>query len=136
MPPMRDEPTVFFPWEKRRGVRVLLGRGRVRQALVMLCVVLAFMVLRARERRAAEVRATRATITTTIRAIAAWRSDHDRSCPGSLADLVSEGYVHRVPRDAWGHALRVACPGRRDPKGFDVSSDGPDGEPGGLDRVE
>ena len=25
--------------------------------------------------------------------------------------------------------LRVTCPGRRDPRGFDVSSDGPDGEP-------
>ena len=35
-----------------------------------------------------------------------------------------------------GGVLRVTCPGRRDLKGFEVSSDGPDGLPGGLDRVE
>jgi general secretion pathway protein G len=136
MPGSRDEPRVFFPWEKRRGVGAILGRGRVRLALLAVGVVALLMTLRARERSVAEVRATRATITTTMKAIAAWRADHDRGCPGTLADLVSGGYLHHVPRDAWGHPLRVACPGRKDPKGFDVSSDGPDGEPGGLDRVE
>ena len=132
----RDNRSVFFPWEQRRGISALLGRGRARQALLALAAVGLFMVLRARERHAGEVRATRATITTTMKAVAAWRADHDRSCPGTLADLVADGYLHRVPRDAWGHSLRVACPGRKDPNGFDVSSDGPDGEPGGLDRVE
>jgi general secretion pathway protein G len=132
----RDEPRVFFPWEKRRGMGAFLGRGRTRQALVALGIITAFVALRARERSVSQVRATRATITTTVKAVAAWRADHDRGCPGTLTDLVSGGYLHRVPRDAWGHPLRVACPGRKDPKGFDVSSDGPDGEPGGLDRVE
>jgi general secretion pathway protein G len=132
----RDEPKVFFPWEKRRGLRALLGRAGARQALVAGLAVLAFFLLHQRERSAGEVRATRATITTTINAIGAWRADHDRSCPGTLADLVAGGYLHQVPRDAWGRALRVNCPGRKDPRGFDVSSDGPDGEPGGLDRVE
>jgi general secretion pathway protein G len=89
-----------------------------------------------RERHAAEVRATRAEITTADRAVSAWRADHDRACPGSVADLVSGGYLHQAPRDAWGHPLHVSCPGRRDPLGFDVTSDGPDGEPWGLDRVE
>jgi general secretion pathway protein G len=82
------------------------------------------------------VRATRAEIGDASRAIAAWQADHARTCPASLADLVTAGYLHQVPRDAWGHPLRVTCPGRRDPQGFDVSSDGPDGEPGGTDRVE
>jgi len=132
----RGEPTVFFPWERRRGVRTLFGRARAGQALLLVGAVAAFLVLRDRERRAADVRATRAEITTAIGAVAAWRADHDRSCPASLADLVSGGYLHEVPRDAWGHPLRVTCPGRRDPRGFDVSSDGPDGEPMGLDRVE
>jgi general secretion pathway protein G len=86
----------------------------VRQALFVGCAVACFLVLNARERRA----------------------DHDRACPASLADLVSGGYLHQVPRDAWGRPLRVACPGRIDPAGFDVSSDGPDGEPGGRDRVQ
>jgi general secretion pathway protein G len=99
-------------------------------------VVAAVALLGRRERHASDVRSTRATITMTMRAVQAWRADHDRGCPSSLADLVSAGYLHQVPRDAWGRPLRVVCPGRKDANGFDVSSDGPDGEPGGLDRVE
>ena len=38
--------------------------------------------------------------------------------------------------DAWGKPVRLLCPGRRDPAGFELSSDGPDGLPGGLDRVQ
>jgi general secretion pathway protein G len=136
VPGKRKEPRVFFPWERRRGVHSLLGRGRVRQALLVGCAAAGFLVLNARERRAGEVRATRAQITMADTAITAWRADHDRSCPGSLAEVVSGGYLHEVPRDAWGRPLRVACPGRLDPAGFDVSSDGPDGEPGGRDRVQ
>lgn len=132
----RNEPRVFFPWEKRRGLRSLFGRGRVRQTVVVLGAASVFVLLHVRERHAAEVRATRAEITTADRAVSAWRADHDRACPGSVADLVSGGYLHQAPRDAWGHPLHVSCPGRRDPLGFDVTSDGPDGEPWGLDRVE
>ena len=132
----RDEPRVFFPWEKRRGVRSLFVRARAGQVLFAIALVAAFSGLRSNARRAAQVRATRATISTATNAIAAWRADHERGCPGSLAALVSGGYVSELPRDAWGRPLRLTCPGRKDPRGFDVSSDGPDGEPGGLDRVE
>jgi general secretion pathway protein G len=136
MPGTRNEPRVFFPWERRRGLRSLLGRGRAPQALLVLGVLSVFLLVRRREQHASEVRATRVMIGATIDAVGAWRADHERGCPGALADLVSGGYLHEVPRDAWGHALRVTCPGRKDPRGFDVSSDGPDGEPGGLDRIE
>jgi general secretion pathway protein G len=98
--------------------------------------VVALYVFGQRERRASATRRTRAEITVATNAIAAWRADHDGACPSTLADLVIGGYLHDVPRDAWNHPLRVTCPGRRDPKGFDVSSDGPDGEMGGLDQVE
>lgn len=130
------EGRVFFPWERRRGLRSVFGRARARQVLFVAASIALFLVLRAREQRAADVRATRAEIGDATRAMSAWRADHDHGCPASLADLVTAGYLHRVPRDAWGHTLRVTCPGRRDPQGFDVSSDGPDGEPGGTDRVE
>lgn len=136
MPGYRGEPKVFFSWEKRSGLRAILGRGRARQVLLAAVVLLVLVALRARERSASDIRATRASITTTMDAVAAWRADHDRSCPGALSDLVAAGYLRAVPRDAWGHALRVTCPGRRDPAGFDVSSDGPDGELGGTDRIE
>jgi general secretion pathway protein G len=134
--PGTREPRVFFPWEKRRGLRSLFGRARARQALLVVGAVAAFLVLRDRDHRARDVRATRAEITSAAHAVSAWRADHDRGCPASLADLVSGGYLHEVPRDAWGRVLRVTCPGRRDPRGFEVSSDGPDGEPMGPDRVE
>ena len=136
MPGKRDEPTVFFPWEKRRGVRSLFGRARARQALLVASAVGVFLLLYRMERHGADVRATRAEMDVAFKAVGAWRADHDRACPASLADLVSGGYLHQVPRDAWGHPLRVTCPGRKDTAGFDVSSDGPDGEPGGFDRVE
>jgi len=127
---------VFFPWERRRGVRSLFRRARGRQALLVVGGITAFAVLSRVERSAAEVRATRAEITSTIKAVSAYRADHDHACPASLADLVSGGYLSDLPRDAWGRLLRVSCPGRKDPRGFDVSSDGADGEPRGLDRVE
>jgi general secretion pathway protein G len=133
---MREEPRVFFPWEKPRGLRALFGRARGRQALLAIVGLAAFLWLRGRERHAADVRATRATITRTEDALTAWRADHDRGCPATLGDLVTGGYLREVPRDAWGRPLRVTCPGRRDARGVDVSSDGPDGEPGGLDQVE
>ena len=136
MPVYRDQPKVFFPWEKRRGLRSVFRAARVRQVVLVLAALVVFGVLRQRERRASQVRATRAEITTAIRALDAWRADHDRLCPSSMAELVASGYVPELPRDAWGHVLRVTCPGRKDPQGFDVSSDGPDGLPGGLDRVE
>jgi general secretion pathway protein G len=132
----RDEPRVFFPWERRRGVRSLFMRARGRQALLVVGGLTAFALLSRVERGASDVRATRAEITSTIKAVSAWRADHDRACPASLADLVSGGYLSDLPRDAWGRLLRVSCPGRKDPRGFDVSSDGADGEPRGLDRVE
>jgi general secretion pathway protein G len=131
-----DEPKVFFAWEKRRGLRALIARTPTRKGLLVVGAVAAFLVLRVRERRAAEVRATRVEMSTTSSAVAAWRADHDRACPASLADLVSAGYLLHAPRDSWGHPLRMTCPGRHDARGFDLTSDGPDGIPGGTDRVE
>jgi general secretion pathway protein G len=136
VPGKRDEPRVFFPWERRRGVRSLFMRARGRQALLVVCVMGGFWLLSSLERRATRERATRAEITNTMNAVSAWRADHERGCPGSLSDLVAGGYLSELPRDAWGRLLRVSCPGRKDVRGFDVSSDGADGEPRGLDRVE
>jgi general secretion pathway protein G len=136
VPVYREKPNVFFPWERRRGLRSVFRGARVRQLLVVVVGVLAFAFLRQRELRASQVRATRVSITVAGRAVSAWRADHDRPCPPPWADLVAGGYLSELPRDAWGGPIRVTCPGRKDPQGFDVSSDGPDGEPGGLDRVE
>lgn len=128
--------TVFFPWERRS---MLLRGGAIPRVLLGFSAVLLFFALiglRSREERAAAVRATRASILDTYRAISSYRADHGGGCPKQLGDLASGGYLHAVPVDAWGRPLRVTCPGRRDPAGFEVASDGPDGLPYGLDRVE
>lgn len=127
---------VFFPWERRRGVFGVLGRARARLVAAALVVLLVIVWMHGREERAAGIRATRATITTTDRAVRAYRADHGGACPKELAELVTAGYARDIPVDAWGRPLRLTCPGRVDPKGFEISSDGPDGIPGGLDRVQ
>ncbi len=132
----RSEPRVFFPWERKRGFLGALARARVRQVLVVLAIVAVIVLLRRREEHAAAVRATRATITTAGRAVEMYRADHAGQCPKTLADVVAAGYSREMPLDAWGRPLRLLCPGRRDTLGFDLTSDGPDGIAGGLDRVE
>lgn len=134
--PIRNDPKVFFPWERRRGLGAVFRRARGRQVLAIALAVTAFVFIYRREQRAREIRATRATITVAGDAIEAFRADHEQHCPASLNDLVAGGYLHEVPRDAWGHPVRVSCPGRKRNRPFDISSDGPDGEPYGLDRVQ
>src|SRR5688572_13032932 len=115
---------VFFPWERRRGLFGVLGRARVRLVVVGLGLLAGILWIRKREDHAASVRATRAAITTATFAVAAYRADHAGACPKELGELVSAGYARDVPIDAWGRELRLTCPGRRDPQGFDVMSDG------------
>jgi general secretion pathway protein G len=132
----RSTKAVFFPWEKRSGVLGMLQRTRVRVVLFVVAVLAIVIVIRSREEHDASVRATRASISTAFFAIQQYRADHSGACPRDLNELPAGGYVRDVPVDAWGKPLRLVCPGRRDPKGFDLSSDGPDGIPGGLDQVQ
>ena len=127
---------VFFPWERRRGLFGLIGRARVRIIAGAVVALALILWIRGREEHAAAVRATRASITSMYRAVARYRADHEGACPKELSELVVGGYSRDIPVDAWGRPLRLTCPGRRDPRGFEISSDGPDGIPGGLDRVE
>lgn len=132
----RSASRVFFPWERKRGLFGVLSRARTRLILGVLVVVLLVVIVRQREEGAAATRATRAALTTASRALSSYRAEHGGACPRELAELVAGGYAYDVPVDAWGRPVRFACPGRKDTKGFDVWSDGPDGLPGGLDRVE
>jgi general secretion pathway protein G len=130
------ERKVYFPRERRR---LWLGaRARVRMRFVILAFgVLGFLwFVHAREERAASVRATRAAIRNAFYAVMSYQAEHHGACPRDVAELQQQHYVARLPVDAWGKPLRLVCPGRRDVQGFDVLSDGPDGLPYGLDRVE
>jgi len=130
------ETTIWFPWE--RGGGILRGRGMARAKLVALALGMAtlLLLLGARERRKTGVRSTMATIGVVRAGLDAYRADHERKCPPSLDALKAESYIEIDPIDAWGRPLRLVCPGQKDPEGYDLTSDGPDGEIGGLDRVE
>jgi general secretion pathway protein G len=132
----RLQRSVFFPWERKTGLLGALRRARTRAVLWVLFALVLVVVVRRREEHAAAVRSTRATIGDARHALMTWRADHENACPHDLAEVSHAGYVHDAPIDAWGRPLRLQCPGRKDPKGFEVWSDGPDGVPGGLDRVE
>lgn len=129
--------SVFLPWERQGGVLRRLGLARARPFVLLLLLAVAMTGLWARERHKTSVRATRASLLMARLAIDAFRADHVGECPrGGLEELVSSGYLSSLPHDAWGRRLRLVCPSRRPPRPYDLYSDGPDPDPGGLDRVE
>ena len=133
----RTDRTVFLPWERRGGVLQRLGVGRVRFAVALLVLAVGLVALFHRERHGAAVRSTRARLLVTRRAVDAFRADHNGVCPArGMDELVSAAYLPSIPLDAWGRPLRLVCPSRKDGRGYDLLSDGPDGLPYGLDRVE
>jgi general secretion pathway protein G len=137
MPRRRQrEQTIFFPWERGGGLLRRTGISRARPFAAAVGMMLLLLLLGARERRKVGVRATRATLSVVHAAIDAYRADHERRCPGALLALKTDGYLAIDPVDAWGRPLRLTCPGRKDPDGYDLMSDGPDGEMGSLNRVE
>jgi general secretion pathway protein G len=130
------EQTIFFPWERSQSFFGRRGFTRAKPFAAALVMIVLLLLLGARERRHTGVRATRATLGVVSSAIDAYRADHERRCPERLDLLKSEGYLTIDPIDAWGRPLRLSCPGRKNPDGYDLMSDGPDGQIGGLDRVE
>jgi len=128
--------SIFLPWERRGGWLRGLGLSRARPFLTAVGALVAIVFIGARERQKTGERATRAAIVVVRRALDAYRADHEGKCPRQLEELETAGYLADVPDDAWGRPLRLACPSRREGVPYDLTSDGPDGEPGGLDRVE
>ena len=128
--------SIFFPWERGGSFWARRGLNRARPFVAGLAMVLLLLLLGARERRLVGIRSTSATLGVVRAAVDAYRADHERHCPPSLDVLQKEGYLATEPVDAWGRPVRLNCPGVRDAEGYDLMSDGPDGEIGGLDRVE
>jgi general secretion pathway protein G len=131
-----SERQIFFPWERRGG---FLRRFRLDQARPFLVVVLSVglvLLVGVRERRESGIRRTRATLINVRSAVDSYLADHDGGCPaGGLKGLGSYAPFEEEPRDAWGKPLRLSCPGMQHAR-YDLYSDGPDGEHGGLDRIE
>lgn len=130
------EQRIFFPWEARGGAWRRLRLGRVRPLLLVAVLLGLVVMIGVRERRRAGVRQTRATLLDARAAVDGYMADHDGGCPAELDAVVSYGQFERAPRDAWGRPLRLVCPGRREGSSYELMSDGPDGKPGGLDRIE
>jgi general secretion pathway protein G len=128
---------ILFPWEGRGGLRRFIEMGRVRPIAFSLGFAGILVVIGVREHRQAGIRQTHATLLSVRSAIDAYMADHDGVCPPALTAL-SEQYVRfrGVPTDAWGHPLRLICPADELGKSYVLESGGPDGEPGGLDRIQ
>lgn len=130
------ETTIFFPWERSKGFFGGRGVARAKPFAAALVMMLVLLVLGARERRRTGLRSTRATLGVVAAAVDAYRADHEKKCPERIEALKTEGYLAIDPIDAWGRPFRLVCPGRKNPDGYDLMSDGPDGLIGGLSRVE
>lgn len=129
------EQTIFFPWERRVGL-LRFGWVRGRPLLAGLAMAALLLLLGMRERTRTGIRSTRAVLTVVRDGIDAFRADHEMKCPPSLQTLREQGYLYVEPVDAWGRALQLTCPGRRNPDSYDLVSFGPSGDLKGLDRVE
>ena len=135
MPRRRRERAVYFPWERRSAIsRLPWLRSRV--LLTAFVTALTLLLVGARERDRAGVRATRARLLVVRQAIDAYRADHQGRCPRSFAELRQARYLAVEATDAWGRPLRLTCPGRRHPESYDLISFGPSGDQSELDRIE
>jgi hypothetical protein len=128
--------SIFFPWERRKGVARLLGTGRVRPVAIVLFSITFVVLVGSRERRQSGVRQTRATLLSLRRGVDAYMAENDGACPQNLEKVLDFTSAKKVPNDAWGNPFRLVCPARRQDERYELMSDGPDGKPGGLDRIE
>jgi general secretion pathway protein G len=128
--------SIYLPWERRGGISRRLGLARARPFVLGVAVLAMLVLFAVRERQHTGERATRAALLVVRRAVDTYRADHDGRCPRQLEELESAGYLADLPDDAWGRPLRFTCPSRSEGVPYDLSSDGPDGEPGGLDRIQ
>ena len=127
---------IRFPWERHGGLFRVLQLGRLRPALAVLAALGFLLLIALREQHRSGVRQTRATLLSVRRALDAFRADNDGGCPPSLDKAKNYGNFKEIPSDAWGRPLRFVCPGQHPGADYELSSDGPDGEPGGIDRIE
>jgi general secretion pathway protein G len=127
---------IFFPWERRGGPLRRLKFDQARPFLLVAALAGLVLLVGVRERRTAGVRRTHAILLNARAAVDSYMADHDGGCPpGGIETLKSYDGLEQPPKDAWGKPLRLDCPGR-DRARYDLTSDGPDGIRGGLDRIE
>lgn len=131
---------VVIPWERHGALVELLRGSWLRKVLLVGAVVGGVVWAFRHDDERSRIRETRASVAELERAVARFRADHGR-CPRGLRELTrppsgSLVYVREVPRDGWGRAFALVCPGRRSPDVADVRSRGPDGTWFGMDEID
>ncbi len=130
------ERRIFFPWEGRGAIRQFLALGRVGPAIALSLFALFLFWVSERERYAAGVRVTFVALSALEEPVERYLLENDGSCPPELDAVLEYANFEEVPRDGWGRPVRLVCPSEREEVDFVLMSDGPDGRPGGLDRIE
>lgn len=133
---IRADVRVLFPWEGKGGLRRWLGFGRMRPFLWAFMLLGFVWVVGARERRATGLRTSRERLLEVRQGIDRFMAENDGACPPSLSKVSEYMPREEVPPDAWGRPFRLICPSSRPGYDYELMSDGPDGQPGGLDRIE
>lgn len=132
-----DNPArIFFPWESEGGLRRFFKFTQVGPGLLALFVLTFVWVAARRERHASGERQTVLALQEVKRATARYVVEHDGRCPDSLELLTPHLPGGRVPLDGWGKPIRIVCRPTVSDLDYIIMSDGPDGLPGGLDRIE
>lgn len=132
----RGDVRILFPWEGKGGLRRWLGLGRMRPFIWAGLVIGFVWVVGARERAATGLRTTRVGLLELRQAIDLFMAENKGECPASLGDVKQYLPSQELPVDAWGRPFRFICPSSRPGYDYELMSDGPDGKPGGLDRIE
>jgi len=127
---------ILFPWDVRVGVLRWLLLGRYRSVLTVGGTIAFVSLIAVREREKSGIRQTRSAIYDVRRAIDAYLAEHDGACPPNLESVAPLMKGSGVRTDAWHRPLALLCPGRRAGMAYELIGDGPDGVPGGLDRIE
>jgi hypothetical protein len=130
-----NDSRILFPWEQQGNIVRRLGFRRVRPVVFVSILASAVVLVVVRERRDSGIRRTRGTLSQMSQAVNRYLADNQGRCPTSFGDLARYG-AGAEPVDAWGNSLRLTCPAPRGDLPYLLSSDGPDGRAGGLDRIE
>jgi hypothetical protein len=133
---LRSSRRILFPWEDRGSVRRYFAMGRFRPVLIFLVAGSFLMWVFARERAAAGERQTRVALRAVRPAVDRYMLENEGNCPSALQEVHPYMSKQEIPLDAWGRQLRLVCPSLRAGVAYVLMSDGPDGAPGGRDRIE
>ena len=131
---MRRNERFRMPWSPLK-VSIVGGKKRLRWLFAIAILVVLVVIVALRERRRADIRITLAKMAQIAAAIERYRATHQGNCPAEFSELRELNARPDVLRDAWGNYFNLRCPGI-DSKPYLLSSDGPDREAGGLDRIE